>query len=784
MGGRGPTRGRRGRIRPGVRAALGALLVASLLAGAAAGAAARSPGAGAATAPALPAPPGRAAGAAQTEPGHPKGPGAHCNMDPTNCLLPFPDDWWTSPDPTTVTGRRVSIPEAAMPTDKVGLPVDAAPYQDLDGFSPGSTILVHVPGLDSEAAFEHSGIVSEGDIGAYSEPDQPVVVYDAATGARWPIWAEVDVTAGSPDRTLLMIHPAVNFEPDTRYIVALRNLRTVSGAPIPAAPSFAPFVHGTAPASNGRAAHMRELLYELAAAGISPSSLYMAWDFTVASSADMTDSLLSMRDQAFDELGDTDLASGAVHGVAPAFSVVDVENRTEAQDPDIARQVVLDVRVPCFIFPACTLTPAAATTPGGPLAPLIGAADAADPTLHLARGTPDVGTGVFVERDPGSPYSAPIENPLPYEARVVCNIPRAASRVPARISLYGHGLLGSPFEVDASDVETMSQTHDIVFCATDWLGMAEGDVPNTVLSLLDLSNFPTLIDRVQQGILDQLVVGQALVAPGGLFTSPDFESGGTPLYDPSHLYYDGNSMGGIYGATLMALEPDITRGVLGVPGMDFDLLIYRSSDYESQLGSFGLDTAYDSAYPDPVTRLLGLDLVQMLWDRADPDGFVTHLTSDPLPDTPPHQVLLQVAYGDHQVANIATETEARSAGIPVVWPALGADRSPDPEPFWGLWQLRAAPFDGSAMVFFDSGPVRQVDGTVEGTGPPPDTDTPDAAGVDPHESPRATVCAQDQKSAFLEPDGMVTAPCGGPPYSAPGGVIPGESTPGIGGIDL
>src|SRR5579875_422008 len=62
----------------------------------------------------------RAAGAAATEPGHPAGPGPHCNMDPTDCLLPFPDDWWTSPDATTVTGRRVDIPQAAMPSDQAG----------------------------------------------------------------------------------------------------------------------------------------------------------------------------------------------------------------------------------------------------------------------------------------------------------------------------------------------------------------------------------------------------------------------------------------------------------------------------------------------------------------------------------------------------------------------------------------------------------------------------------------------------------------------------------------
>jgi hypothetical protein len=706
----------------------------------------------------------RAAGAAATNPGHPAGPGNHCNLDSSNCLLPFPDDWWTKPDPNTVTGLQVNIPAGAMPTNKVGIPASAAPYNDLDGFSPGSTLLIHVPGIDTEQAFEHSGIVSQSDIGAYLDPDQPVVVYDAATGKRWPIWAEIDVTSSSPSTTLLMIHPAVNFTNDTRYIVALRNLHDPAGKLIPAPASFAPYIDGTAPASDPHAAHMKELLFELAADGVAPSSLYMAWDFTVASQQDISDQLLSMRNQSFAELGDTNLADGVVQGHSPDFLVQSVQDRTVAQDADIARQVVLSVTVPCYIWPACTLTPTPATTPGGPLAPLVAAVDKADPKANLSAGIPDVGTGLFLLRDPSDPYGAPVQNPISYQARVVCNIPRAALLSPARISLYGHGLLGTPYEVDASDVETMSETHDIVFCATDWLGMAQGDIPNLVLSLFDLSNFPTLIDRVEQGILDQLVVGRALIAPGGIATAPEFQVDGHSVFETSHLFYDGNSMGGIYGATLMALSPDIRRGVLGVPGMDFSVLAYRSSDFVAPPGQFSLETAYQLAYPDPAVRLIGLDLVQMLWDRADPDGYVPHLTSDPLPDTPTHQVLIQMAYGDHQVANVTTETEARTAGIPLVWPALEAGRSPDTEPYYGLGHLTTFPYDGSAMVVFDSGPVRTVDDAVVGTGPPPAQDVPDTAGVDPHEAPRATVCGQQQKSDFLQPDGTVTDPCGGPPY--------------------
>ena len=66
------------------------------------------------------------------------------------------------------------------------------------------------------------------------------------------------------------------------------------------------------------------------------------------------------------------------------------------------------------------------------------------------------------------------------------------------------------------------------------------------------------------------------------------------------------------------------------------------------------------AYTNELQRPLVLALIQMLWDRSDPNGYAHHMTTDPLPNTPPHKVLLHQAFGDHQVANVATEVEART----------------------------------------------------------------------------------------------------------------------------
>ena len=65
-----------------------------------------------------------------------------------------------------------------------------------------------------------------------------------------------------------------------------------------------------------------------------------------------------------------------------------------------------------------------------------------------------------------------------------------------------------------------------------------------------------------------------------------------------------------------------------------------------------------------------------MWDRGEPDGYANHMTTDPLPDTPAHKVLIEMAYGDHQVSNVATEVEARTIGAPLRYPALDPGRLP------------------------------------------------------------------------------------------------------------
>jgi len=166
--------------------------------------------------------------------------------------------------------------------------------------------------------------------------------------------------------------------------------------------------------------------------------------------------------------------------------------------------------------------------------------------------------------------------------------------------------------------------------------------------------------------------------------------------------------------------------------------------------------------------MLILDLVQTLWDRSDPNGYASHMVSG-LPNTPGHHVLLQPAYGDHQVANITAETEARTIGARGLYQPLVPKRFGSyQDPFWGIPAVSTFPYDGSAITLFDTGPVRNVaPGQDNGTNPPPIADIPNRSGDDPHEAPRRAPWGQVQKSDFLSVGGKVTNPQpGGAPYFA------------------
>ncbi len=280
--------------------------------------------------------------------------------------------------------------------------------------------------------------------------------------------------------------------------------------------------------------------------------------------------------------------------------------------------------------------------------------------------------------------------------------------------------------------------------------MAESDVPVVIGSLENVSNFPAIPDRLQQGLLDELYLGRMLISPSGLSTAPAFHQDGTlgtgSVLDTSHLFYNGNSQGGIMGGALTAISPDFTRASLGVPAMNYSVLLPRSVDWDE------FAEVFYPFYPNETARPLVLDLMQMLWDRGEPDGYAERMTSDPLPDTPAHQVLMDVAFGDHQVTDYQAEVEARTVGASAHEPALYAGRWPETSVLWNVPRISQYPYTGSAIYYWDIGPVREnpmSPGSKIGVEPPPWENVPNATGEDPHEAPRNAPAEQQLVSDFF-----------------------------------
>jgi hypothetical protein len=666
-------------------------------------------------------------------------------LDPALCLLPFPNDQFTVADDSTATGRRVNFSLTAMPrsgTDLTagelggeGKPTDPTEWNRNDGFSPGQAVLTFVPGIDLHKTWEtddrpHSdvGMNEPGwfdhrdhiaDIDLYREPDAPIVILNAETGERHPFWSEMDLHPGtSDDRRVLILRPARNFDEGARYIVALRDLKDADSNKLEAREEFAAYRDGTA--TDDRAEHMEEIFSILDdKADIGRDSLYLAWDFTVASERNLSERMLHIRDDAFGRiLGDTDLEDRVVQGDAPDFRVVSTADRDDswrdsrgAEHTQRVRRVHGMVTVPNYLDrPQNTESKA-------------------NPNPQLDPPAP--GSRFYYGTDGPLGNALPQQNPaLPtVEVPFTCDLP--LDEGPTYGTLYGHGLLGTRTQL--GDVK-WPRRFGFNGCAMDWWGMSTGDVPTVAAILADLSNFPSLPDRAQQGFLNFLFLGRAMVHPDGLVSDAAFQQDGEPLIvtdsgQGTKLYYDGNSQGGIMGGSLVAVSPDIHRAILGVTGMNYSTLLNRSVDWEGAYGE-----VYYAVIHDPIERQLGMQLIQMLWDRGETNGYAHHLSDDPLPNTPAHDVMLQIAWSDHQVSVHAAEVNAATAGAPVM-KGLPEGRH------WALREFNqpvSYPHKGSALVYWDSGNAT-----------PPNGNLPPTHSRDPHGDPRNEPAAGWQEAHFL-----------------------------------
>ena len=636
-------------------------------------------------------------------------------MDTTRCVFPYPNDLYTIAGADTASGRQLAIGRKSVMTVGSNTPMNTERWREADGFSIGPMLMFQDANLD----LEQTGAAPITDVARSLDADAPMVLIDADNGEKQLLWWERDVRGLDTADQPIIGRVAKNLKQGHRYIVALRNLKDAGGNPLSAGAAFAAYRDNTPTTQvpfESRRPHMEEIFTTLAAAGITRSSLYLAWDFTTQSADSTSKRLLHMRDDAFGILG----------SAAPSFTVDSVQDNVNAK---VFRQVDGTFQVPLYLV-------------GGGVP---GSALRVD-----GYGTP-YNSGDF--------FTANYRCIIPYTATTSGGAPAN----PARISMYGHGLLGSHDEVSAGNVQDFANEHDIIFCATDWTGFEDADTLFVAQVLADFSNFPVFIDRQHQGILNMLFLGRLMKHASGFASNAAFQIGGESMIDGSDVFYDGNSQGGILGGVLAAFSQDATRFSLGVPGMNYSTLLYRSSDF------LDFEALLTNRYPKATDRNLVQAIAQTIWDRTDPNGHVQHQLSDPYANTPAKKILYQVAYGDHQVAPVTVEVAARTNGAYIHKPVLlGTKDVPEVTPYYGIPEIPSYPFDGSAMVVWDAGnpapPLSDWYPAEINVGDPGYDSLASCAQThhgDPHSCPRSNPTARTQKSEFLKTNGAIVDVCSG-----------------------
>lgn len=580
-------------------------------------------------------------------------------LTPSYCGFPYPNNYWTEKDASTVTGLRLALPQIILPETTDGMQSSPGAFNEMDGFSPGIAAMTHLPGATV------TGLATPNSIGDSLLEQSPTVLLNVASGERLAHWVDRDeyvvqakIRIGDSEalpqfniardlealqqEQALMLRPAIRPEDATRYIVAIRGVVDAQGSAVEPSPGFMALrddLPSDDPIIESRRAHFEELFSILEEQGIARNDLQIAWDFTTSSRENNTSAMLHIRDDALQQ--------------SPEGVPYEIALKNEDLIDGIACRLEVTFDMPLYMTQGET---------GG--------------LLNLGADGLPAQNGTF-------PYSAALLIPL------------SAQTDPAALVAFGHGQLGAKEQV--LGLQPIAAVQNFAAFGMDWKGFSNDDLGTVVGALTggDLSTFRSVPERMHQGYLNFLMAMRTLSveAEGGPSTTLnqilDSDCGGAAI-DGSQRYFFGGSQGGILGASLMAISTDMERGLLAVPGQSYNLLLNRSVNFDPFAAQ--IYARYDW---NALDMQMNLALVQGLWDRAEPTGYSKYIRSNLLPGTPPHEVLIQVSKADHQVTNLGAHIMARTIGGVV-------NLAPTIRDVWGF-EVVSGKHTGSAMLEIDFG---------------------------------------------------------------------------------
>jgi hypothetical protein len=515
------------------------------------------------------------------------------------CLLPFPSSAFLDADAASETGSRMHLTAEAMPQALSGGPLDPTRLNQADGFSPTSELLAYFP-----ERIDPASLPSITEPSTSLSPSSATVLVDMTTGELVAHFSEPDgQAAGEDDRQALIMRPTTRLATGHRYAAAVtRSIRTLDGA-VPASPVGFQAALDDPDSTLGRT--MSDVIAALEAAGVPKSALVLAWDFVTASDASLTRTMRAMQERTLELTPATGLG----------YVITSVE--TDFSEHTLTR-VRGTFKVPKFL---------------------------SETDNAIAE------TGLLYDGD-GLP-----EPEGTYDAPFTLLVPRQAAEGPVSLALFGHGFLGSAEgelgDAGGSYLQDFGDEQGFALIGTNWTGLSmyEGvssaGSQATAVALQDMNKFSYISDRLQQSIVNAMVLARTARA---IVVDPKI---GVSSIDASRVDYYGISLGGVMGSALMGWSPDLARGVLNVGGAGWTTLTQRSTNWSL------FKLIVDGGYRDRIDQQVLLDVLQTYFDPIDGLTVAPSMLDK-------KQILLQMAVNDDSVPNPATTILARTMSLPLL----------------------------------------------------------------------------------------------------------------------
>lgn len=433
---------------------------------------------------------------------------------PDVALLPWPSEQHLAPDAASRTGWRISLPRDLLADD-----LSPEMFAADDGCSRVPPIVTALPG-----GVDPTSLPDRHDWGATLDvATSPVLLLRLPDLTPVPLLVEVDVTDPDPSSAALLLRPHRALDPDTRYLVVLRDgLRAADGSPAVGSPFVQAALAGEGD-ETGAGGFWRHALHgvadQLTGLGIEPAEVLQAWTLRTRSEANVTAVAIATQDAvATRPLG---------------------EWRVEATVYEADRALIYgQLTVPRFLDP--------------------------ENRIHLDA------DGV------------PIEHGT-MEAPFLITIPSTVRSTRPTV-LFGHGFFSAIEEPTWSNLFDGLAQWEMAAVTTEFLGFSESSLAAAApifagqLTLLD-----TILDQQLQSHANFTLVHRLITDILADAVEVDFGDGFFKPLDATNVPYMGISNGGTQGLVMMTTSPVLTRGALVVPGGGWSHMLQRAAQW-NELG--------------------------------------------------------------------------------------------------------------------------------------------------------------------------------------------------------